>query len=263
VALIAQKRKLSKETAESLDSVFKRQKCKIFFTDAGNEYKRYCNAVYTQYNIKHVSTTDFATKAAPAERMILYVKQKLYKIMNSEKTFKWIDKLDAVINAINNSYNRTLKMTPLQAGKRENRSKVFLNTVTLPEDFFISKTMKINTEYTIDEFSVGDIVRIQMHQPFGKSYVGNFSEVLYVIYERVLKGGLYVFYLKELLTGEPLQGLFYQAELKHAQIAGKSELPKIEKIHGFRFVDNKEEVKVNYEGNNAKVWIPYANLIKF
>ncbi len=72
------------------------------------------------------------------------------------------------------------------------------------------------------KFQVGQIVRILKDQTYSKSYTGNFSNILYVITEREYKTGVPVYKLKELLTGEPLIGTWYSAELKLVNIDWKN-----------------------------------------
>ena len=166
LGLIPLKRKLSKDVATALDRLISelQEKCKIFFTDSGMEYFGECNKIYTKYGIEHVTTKDFVQKASITERANLVIKQRLYKMMAATNSFSWIDKLSDVKDAYNNSYNRNLGMTPNQALQRENRSKVFYNTVTRRENKALA-SRKTGEKFM---FNIGQSVRILLQQPFGK-----------------------------------------------------------------------------------------------
>ena len=259
LGLVALKRKLSKVVAQALEEIIQRvgRGPKVFYTDSGLEFSGDMNKVYQKYNIKHATTNDFVQKAAPTERAILVIKQRLYKAMAATGSFKWTDKLEQVLKAYNESYNRTLKMTPNEAAMAENKHKVYYNTAVEPEIEKMQTTMPNPFKY-----DVGQVVRVQMQQPFGKSYVGNYSQVLYMVYKMEIKGGIPTYQLKELLTQEPLRGSFYTQELQPVTLLKSlSGQRKIEKIHSFRMVDNVEQVLVSYKNQKLKQWINYSDLV--
>ena len=134
LGLFALKTKESKKVAEAFQKILDQQGIapKIFFTDSGTEFFGEMNKIYEKYNIKHLTSNDFTQKAAPTERAILTLKQRLYKILAAEKTFVWTDKLDLLLKAFNNSVNRTLGITPNEATLPQNQSLVFYRSVTLP-----------------------------------------------------------------------------------------------------------------------------------
>jgi len=256
IALIAQKNKTAKETAHSLERIFAVRTPKKLLTDKGGEFQGACKEVYKKYDILHYTTNDVTQKVAPVERAILVVKQRLFKVMSFEKTLKWTDKLDDILTVYNNSYNRTLKMTPEDAVKQRNQSEVFYNTVTRAE----LKNKSMGLDYT---FPVGQIVRILKDQTFQKSYLGSYSNMLYKIVAREKKTGVPVYTLHELLTNEPITGSFYTAELKAVNI-DESKLANVGAIHGIRLDNEQEEVLVSFKDNSKKRrWILYDSLIPY
>ena len=52
-------------------------------------------------------------KSVVAERFIRTLKTKIYKYMTSISKNVYIDKLDDIVNKYNNTYNRTIKMKPV------------------------------------------------------------------------------------------------------------------------------------------------------
>lgn len=257
IALFGQRTKTSRDTAKSLDKVFAIRAPKKFLTDKGGEFAGECKSIYKKYGIYHYTTKDVTQKVAPTERAILVIKQRLFKMMNSEKRFRWIDKLDAVVHAYNNSYNRTLDMTPLEAEKKENQAKVFHNSVTRAE---VKHKLQYRDKF---KYEVGQVVRILKDQTFQKSYTGNYSNMLYRIYNREFKFGVPVYYLKELLTGEEVTGGFYTDELKPVSI-DESALPKVKAIHDVRLDNEQEQVLVSFQSNpKKKIWVFYDDLIPY
>ena len=52
-------------------------------------------------------------KSGIAERLIRTLKNKIYKCMTSISKNVYIDKLDDIVNKYNNTYNRSIKMKPV------------------------------------------------------------------------------------------------------------------------------------------------------
>lgn len=251
IALIALKNKTSKETAAALQGLFTLQSPSKFLTDKGGEFLGKCKEIYLQYNVHHYVTHDVTQKVAPVERALLVVKQRLFKIMAKEATWKWIDKLAAIVDVYNKSLNRNLGMSPNEAAEPINQSKVFYNTVT----------RHVNKRNIPFKFEVGQVVRILKDQTFSKSYTGNYSNVLYEIYEREKKSGVPVYFLKELLTSVKYTGSFYQQELKLVHV-DKTKLPNIQAIHGTRLDRDQEQVLIDIPTGGRK-WMNYEDLIPY
>lgn len=260
ISLTPQKTKTSVETAKSIESAFVNNPPppKIIYSDKGTEFEGKARSIYDKFNVKHDVTMDFTQKVATTERAILYIKRRIYKIMSNEKNYKWVELLPSIQKAYNDTYNRSLKMTPNEAALPKNQSRVFYNTVTLKEN--LNRDKKLGKK---EKFSVGDFVRIRLdNSMFSKTYTGAYSQVLYVITERKINSGLPVYYLKEFLSGEEILGLFYPEEMVHANIDGIERAPKIEKILGFRMNNDQEEVRIQVKGSKEKIWVPYSNLIQ-
>ena len=232
------------------------QACTVFYTDSGLEFSGDCNRVYEKHGIEHVTTKDFVQKASITERANLVIKQRLYKIMASGNNFVWIDKLEDVKNAYNESFNRNLAMTPNEAFKAENQSRVFYNTITKRENKALAENIEKFT------FDINQSVRILLQQPFGKSYVGNYSQVIYIITERFMSPGhIEKYRVKEFLSGEELDGSFYSQELVPVNVILDQKGKKVEKIYSFRLEDNIEYVQIKYEGESKKTWKKYSDLL--
>ena len=81
-------------------------------------------------------------KSVVAERFIRTLKNKIYKYMTSISKNVYIDKLDDIVNAYNNTYRRTIKMKPID----------------VKDNTYINIDKEVNNKNP--KFKVGDDVRI-------------------------------------------------------------------------------------------------------
>ena len=88
------------------------------------------------------------------ERFIWKLKSKLYKYMTSVSKNVYIDILDDIVNKYNNTYQRTIKMKPIDV-----KDNPYIN---------------IGKEVNDSKFKVGDHVRISKYKNiFAKDYTPN------------------------------------------------------------------------------------------
>ena len=100
-------------------------------TDKGLEFtNREVQRFLKSQDVYHFVTQN-EPKANFAERAIKTIKMKLYRYMTQHQTFRYIDALDRVIKAYNNTYHRSIKMTPSQVAD-QNEAKVWLQQYRKP-----------------------------------------------------------------------------------------------------------------------------------
>lgn len=134
---------------KSIFTKFKRIPNKIQ-TDLGKEfYNKDVKKLFKENNIIHFSTHS-NVKASIVERFNRTLKEKMWKYFTENKTNKWIDILDSLIDNYNSSYHRSIKMSPLLASNKENSSQVENN---------LYGNIK-NIEMKKPRYKVGDKVRI-------------------------------------------------------------------------------------------------------
>ena len=98
------------------------------------------------------------------EGFIRAFKNKIYKYMTLISKNVYINELDDIVNKYNNTYQRTIKINPID---------VKSNTC-------INSSKKINKEDP--NFKIGDIVRMSIYKnTFAKAYVPNWSKEVFVI----------------------------------------------------------------------------------
>ena len=133
-------------------------------------------------------------KSVVAERFIRMLKTKIYKYMTSVSKNVYIDKLDDIVGEYNNTYQRKIKMKPIDV--KDNIYTDFKNEVNDNDP----------------KFKVGDHVRISKYKNiFAKGYTPNWSEEVFVVGK--IKNTVPWTYIINDLNGEEIIGTFYEKEL--------------------------------------------------
>ena len=83
------------------------------------------------------------------ERFNRTIKEKMFKYFSANNTRKYVDVLDLLVDQYNNTIHSSIKITPKEASRKENKNNVWRNIY--PE--FGDKTLT-------PKFSIGDNVRI-------------------------------------------------------------------------------------------------------
>ena len=226
---------------------------------SGGEFYSSTHELFKSLGIKHYYTSDSTQKVAPTERAILTIKQKLFKIMFHQKSKRWVDKLSEVQKAVNSSVHRIIGMTPSEARLKKNEFTVFNRTVDKP-------TIKTLTKQKLPKFQVGDIVRISMSNgsAMKKTYMGlNFSQILYQVTKRQSHNGVWIYHLNDLLSGEPLKGIFYEQEMAKVIIDLKK-MPKDHILYDHaRVNDNVTEIFAKLPDEQRAKWVPVETLYPY
>ena len=97
----------------------------------------------------------------------------MWKMFSANNNTVYWDKLKDLVDDYNNTKNSSIKMTPIEASKKENEKKVFAN---LYDDLIYLKSKN-------PKFSIGDKVRISKYKTrvFDKGYTPNWTEEVFVI----------------------------------------------------------------------------------
>ena len=103
-------------------------------------------------------------KSVVAERLIRTLKNKIHKYITSISKNVYINKLDEIVDEINNTYHRTIKMKHFD----------------VKDNTYIDFEKEINDKDA--KIKVGDHVRISKYKNiFAKGYTPNWSEEVFVI----------------------------------------------------------------------------------
>ena len=142
-----------------------------------------------------MDSTNNEGKSVIVERFIRTLKNKIYKYMTSISKNVYIDKLDDIVKKYNNTYNKSIKMKP----------------VDVKDNTYIGFKKEVNDKNP--KFKVGDQVRISKYKNiFAKGYMPNWSEEIFII--KKIKNTVPWTYVINDLNVEEIIGTFYENELQ-------------------------------------------------
>lgn len=218
-------------------------------TDAGTEfYNKHFKCLLAQYKISHFSTSN-ETKASIVERFNRTFKTRMWRYLTSVNSRRYIDVIQEMAYAYNNSYHRTIKMTPSSVNKGNERT-VFNN---------IYKTKARET--VAFKFNVGDTVRIsKLRGVFRKGYEQTYTDEYFTIKQRIARDPP-VYRLTDYL-GEMIKGTFYEAELQKVVI-DKNKTFKIEKILARKKAGREKMALVKWLGypDSMNSWVNEKEIV--
>ena len=165
--LIPLKDKTGKSVASALKTIFEKRKPEKMWVDKGKEfYNKDVKDLVTLYS------TENEEKASMVERWIRTMKEKMWKYFTEKSTNVYIDVLPNLVREYNNTRHSSIKMTPVQASKKENKLRVWRNLY--PEHLEIHDIHP--------KFSVRDKVRISKKKTtFEKGYTTRWTEEIFTI----------------------------------------------------------------------------------
>ena len=195
------KKKTGEEILKAFNIIFKYRRPMKIHTDKGLEFiNKPTQNLFQKLGI-HWFTTENETKAQVVERFNRTLKSKMYKYFTANNTKTWIDIIHDLIFNYNNSYHRSIKMTPVEASLEKNSKSVYDSL------FPNEKIGKLK-----GKFKVGDRVRIsKKRKDFTKGYLPNFTEEIFVIL-KVLETDPPTYILND-MNDEIIKGSFYEQEL--------------------------------------------------
>lgn len=236
------KKKTGEEISRAFKIIFKERTPNKIQSDLGLEFVAGVTQDLFAKNNVHWFATNNETKAQVVERFNRTLKSKMWKYFTHNSTKKWIDILPALLINYNNSYHRSIKMTPVEGSKIENSKKVYHNL------FPVEKASKRKAN-----FRLGDRVRItKKYKEFRKGYLPNFTTELFIISE-ILKTDPITYKIKDMNTNETILGTFYELEMSKYN----DDLYEIEKV----VQTNKNKVLVKWKGYNTTSWINKKDIV--
>jgi hypothetical protein len=185
------------------------RKPKTFTTDQGKEFKnRFLKNFLKLSGVRAFTTTTDEMKCAIAERLIRTLKDRIYKYMNSNNTFRWVDQISNFTHAYNNSVHRMLKMSPATVcSSPENQKEAHYNL------FYANNSKNSLNQSRSSKYKVGDFVRIaRKKEAFEKGSEPNFSSEIFKIVKKNPGAKTDSFKLND-LNGEEITSIFYPSEI--------------------------------------------------
>jgi hypothetical protein len=170
----------------------------------------------------------------------------LGKLFDAQNSFRYVGKLDDLVNNYNNTVHSTIKMKPVDAIKPENYGKLMNN-------YYAGFPYKTNVK-----FEVGDIVKIPIYlSTFTKEITGKWTRELFKISK--VNDTVPVTYNLVDLNDESIEGTFYSEELQKIDKSVLDEPFKIEKV----IKKSKGKSLVKYLGypDSFNEWIDSKDII--
>ena len=235
------KKKTGEEILKAFNIIFKYRRPMKIHTDKGLEFiNKPTQNLFQKLGI-HWFTTENETKAQVVERFNRTLKSKMYKYFTANNTKTWIDIIHDLIFNYNNSYHRSIKMTPVEASLEKNSKSVYDSL------FPNEKIGKLK-----GKFKVGDRVRIsKKRKDFTKGYLPNFTEEIFVIL-KVLETDPPTYILND-MNDEIIKGSFYEQEL----VKYENDAYEIDKI----IKRKKDKLLVKWKGYIEPSWINKSDMM--
>lgn len=124
----------------------------------------------------HLYHTFTETKSSFAERYIRTLKSVIYKYMDANETYRYINHLQDFVKLLNSRENRMTKLAPVDV--RIEHTEYLLTLQDLPDP----KSSSASGLSLKPKFKVGQTVRVAYGKdPFNKGYKQSFSEEMYII----------------------------------------------------------------------------------
>ena len=232
------RKKTARDVAEAFEKILSDRKCNMVQSDKGTEFLNSTfQSTLKRRGIKFYTSENEDIKAAVVERFNRTLKEKMFRYFTFKNTRRYLNVLDDLLHSYNNTYHRSIGMTPLQVNK--------VNESILRARLYRPKPSSFKWKY-----DVGDRVRITMQrQPFRKGYTGHWSEEIFEIASRVPT--TQVTYELRDLAAESIKGRFYEPEIQKV-IKRDDERFEVERIIKTRKRNGKIQYLASWKGYPSK-----------
>ena len=210
------KSKSSLDMIDAFEKIWKKARLlpNKLYSDQGLEFqaRKMIDYFTAKQIIKHVMYSP-DLHAGVVERANRTIKERLYKYFTQNSTTRRVDVIDKIVEAINNSTNRTLSLAP--------------NDVTINNAPIILESIyKDQGHESQPKYNKGDIVRINKEKgAFSKGYLPNYTEELFRILK--VKHTDPPHYKLEDLEGENILGVFYEPELSQTWLEPNTRISQV------------------------------------
>lgn len=232
--------KTAKSVLNAVKDVFAQRKPLKFRTDAGSEFNNRYLRKYMKDNGVYYFTTQNIPKANYVERVQKTIKVMMYRMMRKNRSYRYIDQLQNLIDSYNASPHRSLGYIEPQNVNKQNEADIFAY-MYLRKPTNVLKKVNFN-------FKRGDLVRIShLKHPFRRSYQQQYTSEVFKIDNRQIKNGIPMYSLKDLNNQKLSSALFYSSELQKVE-KNEESLWFIDKILKKRRKNGKLQYFVSWEG---------------
>lgn len=239
--------KSGEDVCSALEEIINAVHFRSIQTDKGREFlNRAVQELFRKRNISHFTSQNDNIKASVVERFNKTFQMTLYRYFTHTNNTRYIEVVDNLVKAYNNSYNRSIGMTPNQVNI-ENQEDVWLR--------LYPPTMNKNPP----KLQIGDYVRISKARlTFERGYTPSWSSEVYTVHN--IKNTNPVVYEINDLNNDEILGTFYENEL---QKVDKPNTYKVEKVLKRKKVRGETKYYVKWLGypESFNQWINQNDLV--
>ena len=249
----ALKRKDAESVTNAFESILLDSKQVVPYTLQTDKGKEFLNSTFKKWcadnGIKLVTSEDDIMKSQIVERFNRTLKNKMYRLFAFNKSVEWYSNLADLLISYNNSYHRSIKMTPNQV-TIQNENEIFHTMYPPPA--------VVSAKGDVSGMKVGDYVRL-LNPPtvFKKGYAPQWTKEVFKIRLKIMSTPVVMFKVED-QTGEHVEGHFY-----------RSELQKVDKPKGFKIENvieskgDKHYVRFEDRGYKYDKWLTAKDLKAF
>lgn len=235
------KSKKGSDVLKALQIVLSDRIPKVIRTDRGMEFRsKEVNKYLKMQHVHHLYAFNTETKANYAERLIKTLKHKLFRYMMKNRTQRYINVLQEMVQSYNRTLHRSLGRAPVsitKANEGESRLQQYLI-----RNRGSKQKNNINRHF---KFKVGQTVRIShVRSLFDREYSQKWTGEIFSIGTRYRREGLPVYSIVD-WDNERIKGTFYEQELQAVNVDPSTEY-HIETILKKRTRNKKKEVLVRW-----------------
>ena len=150
-------------------------------------------------------STENEEKSSVCERWNRTIKTKMWKQFTVQGDTQYLSTLPKILEQYNNTKHSSIKMTPVEASKKENESAVYFN--------LYGDMKQLSSK---PKFKVGNKVRINKYKRkvLDKGYASNWTEEIFLV-DKIHTTNPITCRLRD-FNNEEIQGSFYEPELLKA-----------------------------------------------
>lgn len=220
-------------------------------TDRGREFQNeILHNFLKEKNVHHFTSQNQTIKCAIVERFIRTFKMRLFKYVTSTGTERYLEDLQNIVNAYNNTHHRTIKMAPNEVTVTNER-EVFLIT----HNYRSERDMRMGAKRRTN-ISIGDNVRIKhAKESFIRGFLPNYQDMVFTVVSRHNVAGSEPLFKIKNYDNRVLLPRMYAYELEKISPDPKY---RISRVLRTRTRQGLNESQVNFVGypENYTEWIP-------
>lgn len=249
------KNKSANSVLDGIKQVIKDQSPNRIQTDEGKEFLNNMVKQYLGRNSIKLYVLNSEMKASIVERFNRTLKERMWRYFTYHQTYRYLDHLKDFVDSYNNTYHRSIKMTPNQVTE-ENENIVFQNLYGFDKQTGPEASIKF-------KYQIGDLVRLSKSKAiFEKGYTAKWTRELFKIYERIPRiPPVYKVIDTHPTNPDIVKGIFYEEELQ--KVSNDDEVYYVEKVLRKRTKNGEKQEYVKWMGYPDKFnsWISTRDIV--